>query len=864
MVKKIISVLISFLLFSVNLLDTFAENIESESVEYQTFTDDLNDFSKMSSYSKGFEITSVNSGEDKALIMGSASEGAEFVYEMPFEIGSYTIYVYGSSEQSSKIKIYYSKDGKEYVWDRYTEHRQNEGGRVYTDPEVLKDYKFLKIVFETKPTSNNPYISKVVIREEPFVAVGETRIKNTEVSTFDYKSLPSLKEAYKDYFTIGAAIEWFDVEHYPDLLATQFNNMCSENQSRFQGLQPTEGNFNYFWAERLFDFGVQNGMDVRLHALMYYINTPSWVFAQPGGGFVSEDVFLKRYERHIKNVVGHFKGKVKYYDVVNELIDVGMYRPYMNEWKVFGGDKDKFEDFISSCFKWAHEADPDAWLLFLDNNQYNTEKRNITWHQTVESILKKGVPRDKLLLGEQGHFGINDPIYLEDGDNSIEEMLIDAKKMGFKIAITELDLGVSAAAVAKDLNGETIQMNREEREELQAKKYAAIFDLFREYSDIIELVTFWNVTDNTSWRAQGEGSYALLFDYHNEPYSSFYRLFDFEKKLPRWTKEDIMPVVYKNGYTPREIQATYGTPIIDGKLDSVYKKTEQAEIDRQTIGEKGNGAKGNVRCLWDEKNFYAFVEVKDDILNADHPDAWFQDNVELYISETNAKTTEYMNGDNQLRCTIQGETSGKGFGEWTTDCFNAAVVKTKDGYNVEFVYRMGVKEIKEDTILGFDVSITDHIDNSATRRSMRKFCDSIGETHINPKNWGTAKCVYEYSPENISAEFVPDINSERINMEISGKSAAFNMKRDENGEVIVSAKALMEFLAGSIRYNPQTGGIKLIYNNDVLEVKIGSNTVVINGLQSSINTKILKLDGKTMIPVEDVLKCFGIQYNILD
>ncbi len=312
----------------------------------------------------------------------------------------------------------------------------------------------MKIVFDTKPFSDKSFITKIEIREEPFVAVGGTRIKNTEKSTYDYKSLPSLEEAYKDYFTIGVAAEWYDIETYPDLLTTQFNNICSENQSRFAGLEKTEGQFEFQWAERIFDFGVRNNMDVRMHALFYYVATPDWVFVQPGGGELTEEVFLKRYETYIKTVVGHFKGKLKYYDVANEMIDRGVYRSYMGEWGALGGDQDKFEDFVANCFKWAHEADPDAYLLFLDNKLETKAKRDVIWKGIIPRMLEKGVPRDKLILGQQGHFGYNTPIYIEDDpEDSIEAMLLDARELGLPVAITELDLGLSTAALASELKG---------------------------------------------------------------------------------------------------------------------------------------------------------------------------------------------------------------------------------------------------------------------------------------------------------------------------------------------------------------------------------------------------------------------------
>ena len=177
-----------------------AEGADARS-EYKIITDDLNDFSKMKSYSKELQIVNMDpkayGKNESALSVISASEGSEIVYEAPFVIGSFTVYLYGDAESGAKMSFYYSQDGKTYTKDKYTEHRhsQNGKGRIYTDPEVLKDNKFLKIVFDTNTTDSKQYISKIEIREQPYVNFTGTRIKNTEKSEFDYSSLPSLKEA---------------------------------------------------------------------------------------------------------------------------------------------------------------------------------------------------------------------------------------------------------------------------------------------------------------------------------------------------------------------------------------------------------------------------------------------------------------------------------------------------------------------------------------------------------------------------------------------------------------------------------------------------------------------------------------------
>ena len=84
---------------------------------------------------------------------------------------------------------------------------------------------------------------------------------------------------------------------------------------------------------------------------------------------VSKEILKERLIKHIKTVVGHFKGKVIGWDVVNEAIeDDGSFRksPYYN---LLG------EEFIEIAFRTAHEADPDAELYYNDYSMAKPGKR---------------------------------------------------------------------------------------------------------------------------------------------------------------------------------------------------------------------------------------------------------------------------------------------------------------------------------------------------------------------------------------------------------------------------------------------------------------------------------------------------------
>ncbi len=82
--------------------------------------------------------------------------------------------------------------------------------------------------------------------------------------------------------------------------------------------------------------------------------------------------------------------------------------------------------------------------------------------------------------------------------------------------------------------------------------------------------------------------------------------------------------------------AKYGTPIIDGEIDDIWKIAETYSTQTVVSGSLQN-AKADFKVLWDEKALYVLATVSDPVLNKDHSDPWEQDSVEIFIDENNNK-----------------------------------------------------------------------------------------------------------------------------------------------------------------------------------------------------------------------------------
>ena len=168
----------------------------------------------------------------------------------------------------------------------------------------------------------------------------------------------TLREAFRDKFLIGAALNVRQVvskdEALQSLIREQFSSVVAENCMKAEEVQPEEGHFDFTDGYRLCDLAEKNGQVVIGHCLIWHSQAPKWFFKDKDGNTVSKEVLIQRMKDHIYKVVGHYKGRVKGWDVVNEAIEGnGEFRksPF---YKIIG------PEFIRLAFQFAHEADPDV------------------------------------------------------------------------------------------------------------------------------------------------------------------------------------------------------------------------------------------------------------------------------------------------------------------------------------------------------------------------------------------------------------------------------------------------------------------------------------------------------------------------
>jgi endo-1,4-beta-xylanase len=355
-----------------------------------------------------------------------------------------------------------------------------------------------------------------------FIALGFTYCSGgNKMSQSSSNTAKGLKDYYKDYFLMGAAITPRNLTGEDSaLIVNNFNSVTAENAMKMGPIHPKEN--EYFWkdADAIADFAKKQGLKMRGHTLCWHSQAPAWMFKDEKGDTVSKAVLLQRLKDHITTVVNRYKDRVYGWDVVNEVIDDRdsvFYRP--SQWYKICG-----EDFIMKAFEYAHAADPKAILFYNDYNTENPKKREKIY-EMVKKMKEKGIPIHA--VGLQGHWSINNPSREE-----LEKSITMFAGLGLQVQVTELDVSVYAGRQGGQLSQgqrrDTTTVFTPEMEEPQREKYKMIFDVFRQHRDKITGITFWNLYDRYSWLdGRGRKNFPLLFDINRQPKKAFYDVVNF-------------------------------------------------------------------------------------------------------------------------------------------------------------------------------------------------------------------------------------------------------------------------------------------------------------------------------------------------
>ncbi len=300
--------------------------------------------------------------------------------------------------------------------------------------------------------------------------------------------------------------EWFNDNIEPEfeeIHKTQFNVVVAENEMKFDATEPKENVFNYTKGDKMIAYAQANNIRVRGHALAWHSQVPGWVNDYKG----QKEKLLKVLKNHIDSVVGHWKGKVAEWDVVNEAVN----DEYNAGWRSQGSVwyEGIGAEFLDSAFVWTHAIDPKAELCY---NDYSLEwgmreksKASFVVEQ-VKRWKKNGIPIT--CVGTQTHIEIAH----ETTPQNVRDFAKALAELGVTLNITELDIGFPKGSAGK----------------LGAADYAKQGHLYRQFMDVFleepnmgEFV-IWGLTDAHSWLDEQQGkTEGLLYDKQYKPKPAF-------------------------------------------------------------------------------------------------------------------------------------------------------------------------------------------------------------------------------------------------------------------------------------------------------------------------------------------------------
>lgn len=310
-------------------------------------------------------------------------------------------------------------------------------------------------------------------------------------------------------FNIGCTVKSTYLQSetaYSNVVKGEFNQMTAEYEMKMASIWTGLGQYNFLPVDYIVNYAQTNKMAVHGHVLIWYQSFPQW-FKDANYDTVA---FERNVKTYITTVVSRYKGKLRSWDVANEIFnDDGTLRV---EPQIQGRFKDPI-GFIGRCFKYASQADPSVKLFYNDYDVVLASGKRNAIRNMVARFKKEGYPIDG--IGEQFHYSISTSA------TQIANGFADLVSIGTLIHISEADCKVN--------------VNNSPNYTLTSADLQKQSDFFK---NIVKLynaiparqkfaITLWGVTDKYTWlrtHTNADLEYPLLFDdsYNKKPaYTGF-------------------------------------------------------------------------------------------------------------------------------------------------------------------------------------------------------------------------------------------------------------------------------------------------------------------------------------------------------
>jgi endo-1,4-beta-xylanase len=278
---------------------------------------------------------------------------------------------------------------------------------------------------------------------------------------------------------IGTAIQAGDLvdENREKIITDNFNLLVSENGMKWAIIHPTKQFWNWSDIDHMLQFADEHNIAVKWHTLVWHNQLPGYA-----SSIKTREEGIALLKDEINTIMTRYKGKIPQYDVVNEAInDDGSMRESV-WYKVIG------PDYIDIAFQIAHEADPNAELIY---NDYSVAFKGWTHaeasYQMVKKMVDKGVPIDA--VGFQLHLAADQPY----SEQAIRDNIKRYEALGLKVEFSEIDIRVPVPT-----SDELIVQ--------QTAMWQSLMDI-AVTEPAVESFVMWGYSDVNSWIPKTFGGY---------------------------------------------------------------------------------------------------------------------------------------------------------------------------------------------------------------------------------------------------------------------------------------------------------------------------------------------------------------------
>jgi endo-1,4-beta-xylanase len=331
--------------------------------------------------------------------------------------------------------------------------------------------------------------------------------------------------AHGSQILIGSAVRTSQLSEalYASTLAGEFNMVEPEDALKWEVVHPQRNEFDFSQADQILEFAALHDMRLRGHTLVWHRQNPKWL----AEGHYTSTELAYILEEHIKTVVGHYRGKIFAWDVVNEAFDelrpgelrstiwrdqpgiavgrngsASIVEPRASRNRILGDlETPSLKQpylYIERCFRWAHEADPQALLFYNEAEAETISAKSDAVFFMVRDFSRRGVPID----------GVGLQMHIPDLHADVESISANIKRLtglGVQVHITEMDV-----ALPLDSNGNA----RAQDLVRQADIYRNVALACLSHPGCTAIQT-WGFTDKYSWigsHTEHRQGAALLFD----------------------------------------------------------------------------------------------------------------------------------------------------------------------------------------------------------------------------------------------------------------------------------------------------------------------------------------------------------------